>query len=43
MAMNEKTDFREILWRRLNLIKPSQSDLKQFIQEFPPKLTPGIK
>ena len=43
MAMNEKTDFREILSHRLNLIKPSQSNLQQFIQEFPPKLTPGIK
>lgn len=43
MAMNEKTDFREMLHRRLALIKPSQSDLKQFLNAFPPKLTPGIQ
>uniref|UniRef100_A0A8R1Y6S8 Phosphoserine phosphatase n=1 Tax=Onchocerca volvulus TaxID=6282 RepID=A0A8R1Y6S8_ONCVO len=40
-AMNGKISFRESLKIRLNILKPTRKQLKEFIREREPKLTPG--
>ncbi|XP_029643665.2 phosphoserine phosphatase isoform X1 [Octopus sinensis] len=42
-AMNGNISFQDALRTRLNIIKPSKSILKQFIETHPPKLTDGVK
>ena len=42
-AMGGNVTFRKALQDRLSLINPSQSQIKEFIAQHPPHLTPGIK
>lgn len=42
-AMGGGVSFREALQQRLDIIKPSQDQLSEFIASHPPKLSPGIK
>lgn len=42
-AMGGNVTFRKALQDRLNIIKPSQSQILSFIQKNPPSLTPRIK
>lgn len=42
-AMSGKMDFREALAARLQIIKPSLKQIRDFIQDHPFHLTPGIK
>jgi phosphoserine phosphatase len=42
-AMGGRVNFRCALRERLNIIRPSQAQVENFIAEKPPKLTPGIK
>ncbi|CAG9857332.1 unnamed protein product [Phyllotreta striolata] len=43
MAMSGNMTFRESLKRRLDILRPSQLDIKEFLKTKPPTLTPGIK
>ncbi|XP_043248084.1 phosphoserine phosphatase [Colletes gigas] len=40
-AMQGNVTFRQSLTKRLNIIKPSYMQVKQFLLSHPPKLTPG--
>ncbi|KAH0561909.1 phosphoserine phosphatase [Cotesia glomerata] len=42
-AMQGNMTFQQSLTVRLNIIRPSLEQIKQFIKIHPPKLTPGIK
>ncbi|XP_063973652.1 phosphoserine phosphatase [Diachasmimorpha longicaudata] len=42
-AMQGNMTFQQSLTVRLNLIKPSSEQIKEFIKTHPPTLTPGIK
>ncbi|XP_054013002.1 phosphoserine phosphatase isoform X1 [Hylaeus anthracinus] len=42
-AMQGNLTFQQSLMERLNIIKPSYTQVKQFLESHPPKLTPGIK
>ncbi|XP_076622683.1 phosphoserine phosphatase [Colletes latitarsis] len=42
-AMQGNVTFHQSLTERLNIIKPSFMQVKQFLLSHPPKLTPGIK
>jgi len=42
-AMSGAMGFRESLTIRLNIIKPSMNQIRDFIKERPARLTPGIK
>ncbi|KAK7791061.1 hypothetical protein R5R35_007152 [Gryllus longicercus] len=42
-AMNGNMDFRESFRRRLEIIRPQMSQIRDFIKTKPPRLTPGIK
>jgi len=42
VAMNGNMTFREALTIRLNIIKPSRQQLQQYIENNPPRMTPGI-
>ncbi|XP_025411112.1 phosphoserine phosphatase [Sipha flava] len=42
-AMSGKMDFREALAARLQIIKPSLQQIRDFIKEHPFHLTPGIR
>jgi len=41
--MKGSMSFREALKMRLNIIRPSLQQLESFIQEEPPRLTPGVQ
>lgn len=41
--MQGNMTFQQSLSVRLGIIKPSLSQIKEFIQVHPPQLTPGIK
>lgn len=42
-AMGGGIGFREALTARLNIIRPTMSQIRDFIRICPPRLTPGIK
>lgn len=42
-AMGGGVSFREALTQRLNIVKPTEEQLEDFIATHPPQLTPGIK
>jgi len=42
-AMGGDVTFRKALQDRLNLIQPSQTQIKDFLQQHPPSLTPKIR
>ncbi|XP_067010846.2 phosphoserine phosphatase isoform X2 [Anabrus simplex] len=42
-AMKGKMNFRDALARRLDIIRPQMSQIRDFIKTQPPRLTPGIK
>ncbi|XP_022194688.1 phosphoserine phosphatase isoform X2 [Nilaparvata lugens] len=42
-AMSGSLDFRQSLAMRLDLIRPSMSQVRDFVREKPARLTPGIK
>ncbi|XP_066587470.1 phosphoserine phosphatase isoform X2 [Prorops nasuta] len=42
-AMQGSMTFQQSLSVRLNIIRPTVSQIKEFIQNHPPKITPGIK
>ena len=42
-AMGGRQSFRDALTCRLNLIRPSRSDLADYLSAHPPRLTPGIR
>ncbi|XP_078681351.1 phosphoserine phosphatase-like isoform X2 [Branchiostoma floridae x Branchiostoma belcheri] len=42
-AMGNGMSFREALTLRLDLFKPSLQTVQKFVQDHPPKLTPGVK
>ncbi len=41
--MSGKMEFREALSRRLNVIAPTMTQMREFIQNHPIKLTKNIK
>lgn len=42
-AMQGNMTFQQSLNVRLNIIRPSRTQVKEFLEAHPPKLTPGIK
>jgi len=42
-AMSGKMNYNESLKLRLGIINPSSSDVKEFVETRPPRLTPGIR
>lgn len=42
-AMKGSMSFQEALTKRLDIIRPSQQNISDFIKDHPSTLTPGIK
>lgn len=40
--MGGSMTFQEALKKRLDIIRPSVSQIKEFVEKFPVQLTPGI-